>query len=325
MELFEDIYTNNFNSFEQWLKLINDNQFVYPRFRIPYSQWVEDYINNIENRSESDVKSLLRYLLFPFSREIDEYIYNDFNMLTQRIKNKNIPKEIYDILKKDLEKIDRVEKNRRVLNRQEAWEGLTWVLQLLPYKPYKAIKALNSYIEAEIMYMPDDRIIGINQCISIIEAKFIHTNKGLENYILNLNPREFELLIGRLYENLGFDVEITPATRDGGKDIIAQINREDGKEIVYVECKLYKTTELSKTSVRAFGYSIFKDNINRGVLFCTGYVNEELRVLDNRIQIWTIEEIMVLLNAHLGTDWNRRLNRLINSNKGKSKNKKWKY
>lgn len=311
MELYENIYTKNFNSFEEWFKLISDNEFVYPRIRIPYSKWVEEYINDIDNKSENDVKNLLRYLLFPFSREIDTYIYNEFNNLNEIIKSKDIPKHIYDIFKKDLEKIERIEKNRRVLNGQEAWEGLTWVLQLLPFKPYKAIKALNSYIEAEIMYIPDDRIIGINQCIAIIEAKFINTNKDLESYITDLTPRDFELLIGNLYRSLGFEVEITPATRDGGKDIIARINREEGKEVVYVECKLYKTTKLSKTSVRNFCCAVLKDNINRGALFCTGYVNERLKKFDNRIQIWTIEDIITLLNAHLGSNWYTRLDRLI--------------
>lgn len=171
--------------------------------------------------------------------------------------------------------------------------------------------ALESYLDAEIMYMPDDRIIGITQCISIIESKFIYTNKGLENFILELNPREFELLIGSLYEHLGYETKITSATRDGGKDIIARIKREDGKEVVYAECKLYKTTELTKDTVRAFGYTVIRDNINKGVLFCTGYVNSELREFDSRIQIFSLDEIIILLNAHLGSNWYERLSLLI--------------
>lgn len=55
--------------------------------------------------------------------------------------------------------------------------------------------------------------------------------------------------------------------------------------VPYAECKLYKTTELSNDTVKAFGYTVIKDNINRGVLFCTGYVNESLKKLDSRIQI----------------------------------------
>ena len=212
------------------------------------------------------------------------------------------------------------EKNKRIKNGDEAWEGLTWVLQYLPFKPYKAIRALNAYLEAEVCVLPDDRIIGINQCIEIIEAKFIKNNIGLEKYIFNLEPTEFEWLIELLYKDLGYDTKLTPPTGDGGKDVIASIKREDGSETVYVECKLYKTTKLTKDMVRAFGYTINSENINRGVLFCTGYVNEEIRHMDSKIQIWTLEEIIILLNAHMGSNWYKRLGLLIENQRRKYEN-----
>ena len=290
MELYENYYSNNFNTFGEWFKLVKQDEQVYPRYRIPYNEWLEEYIKDIDNRSDEDVKELLRYLLFPFTRRIDRVDYEGFCCL-----NKNSQEEMY----------------KRLENEQDAWEGLTWVLQYLPYSPYKAIKALSAYHDAEVSYMPDDRIIGIGQCVEIIEAKFIYTNSGLENSILGLKPREFEWLIEVLYKDIGYETELTPVTRDGGKDIIATIKREDGNEKVYVECKLYKTTELARHTVEAFGYGINKDNINRGVLFCTGYVNDNIRNMDERIQIWTLEEIIILLNAHIGTDWNQRLKVLI--------------
>lgn len=145
-------------------------------------------------------------------------------------------------------------------------------------------------------------MIGIEQCISIIESKFIYTNNGLEKYILNLIPREFELLIASLYEHLGYEIEVTPATRDGGKDIIAGIEREDGKEVVYVECKLYKTTELNINAVRALLGVVSYEHVNRGTIFCTGYVNEKLKKENPRIKICTLEEIIILLNAYLGSN-----------------------
>lgn len=293
------------------------NETVYPRFRIPYAEWMDEYVNNIDNKSEKEVKELVRYLLFPFTKNSDKSIYKDYLLIAKILEDEQIPSSIADNLKKSLKGFNNIEKYRRIENGQNAWEGLTLVLQLLPFNPYKAIKALNSYMDAEIAYMPDDRIIGLEQCISIIEGKFIYTNKGLENSILQLNPREFECLIGSLYENIGYETEITLATRDGGKDIIVRIDREDGKEVVYAERKLYKTTELSNGTVKAFGYTVIKDNINRGVLFCTGYINEKLEKLDSRIQIWTLEEIIILLNGHLGSDWSKRLSLLIENQKFK--------
>lgn len=306
MEILEWAYTDNYETLDEWIDLIKNDGDVYPKFRIPYQEWVDEYIKDIENRSESEVIELLRYLLFPFTRYNDISSYEAMKIFSENINTSGGNERIKD-------SFNNIEMYRRIENQQDAWEGLTWVLQLLPFKPYKAIKALNSYLYAEVAYMPDDRIIGINQCIAIIEAKYINTNKGMEKYILELKPREFELLIGNLYKSIGYETEITPATRDGGKDIIARINREDGKDIVYAECKLYKTTELTKETVRAFAFTVIKDNVNRGVLFCTGYVNEQLKEIDSRIQIWTLEDIIILLNSHLGSNWYKRISMFIHN------------
>lgn len=315
MELLEYLYSDSFQTFDEWYYLVKKNEDVFPRFRIPYQEWLDEYLSEIDNKSDSEVLELLRYLLFPFTLGLDLSNYETF-IFYNSDNNSTIDttsKESIQI--KD--NLNKIEKYKRMQNNQDAWEGLTWILQLLPFHPYKAIMALNLYLNAEIMYMHDDRIIGINQCISIIESKFIYTNKGLENYILNLTPREFELLIASLYNHLGYETEITSATRDGGKDVIARIKREDCKEVVYAECKLYKTTELSKDTVRAFGYTVIRDNINRGVLFCTGYVNSQLREFDSRIQIFSLDEIIILLNAHLGSDWYKRLSLLIENQRNK--------
>lgn len=207
----------------------------------------------------------------------------------------------------------------RIENGQDAWEGLTWVLELLPSRPYKAIKALESYLLAQ-PNLPDDRIIGIEQCAEIIMAKFIDFENPLEK-LTNLKPIEFEWLIEELYESMGYKTTWTPSTRDGGKDIIANIKRTDGNEVVYVECKLYKTTMLKIEAVRNLGYVMAENKVNRGVIFCTGYVNENIKKLDNRIQIWSYEEINVLLNAHLGSEWVDRLDIILDNKRRKYKKK----
>lgn len=315
MEFLEWAYTDNFETFDEWFCLVKENEEVFPRNKIPFKEWVSEYIEKIEIRNEEEVKELLRILLSPYTRKLDKSDYESYKKMCDINGNdKNS-----DIYKYYIESHLKIEKNIRVINEQDAWEGLTWVLQLLPFEPYKAISALNSYLSAEIMYMPDDRITGIEQCISIIEAKFINTNTGLQKYITDLKPREFELLIASLYENLGYEVQVTPATRDGGKDIVARIKREDGSEVVYVECKLYKTTALTISTVREFFGVISYEHINRGVIFCTGYVNERLKNQYPLIQIWTVEEIITLLNAHLGSDWFKRLHLLINIQRNKQK------
>jgi HJR/Mrr/RecB family endonuclease len=57
--------------------------------------------------------------------------------------------------------------------------------------------------------------------------------------LYDLNPRKFEELIASILKDFGFDVELTKATRDGGRDIIARIKDSVVDTLAYVECKRY--------------------------------------------------------------------------------------
>ena len=58
--------------------------------------------------------------------------------------------------------------------------------------------------------------------------------------IYNLPPRRFEELLAELLTDMGLEVELTPATRDGGKDILAYLNTDLGKLLCLVEAKKYR-------------------------------------------------------------------------------------
>lgn len=54
--------------------------------------------------------------------------------------------------------------------------------------------------------------------------------------IKRMSPREFELFVADIFEQLGFSVKITQATRDGGKDIIAT-KADPIPYTLIIECK----------------------------------------------------------------------------------------
>lgn len=54
-----------------------------------------------------------------------------------------------------------------------------------------------------------------------------------EEYIRNLNWREFELFVSELLKWNGYYAKVTPASNDEGKDIIATKNGDH----YYIECK----------------------------------------------------------------------------------------
>lgn len=58
--------------------------------------------------------------------------------------------------------------------------------------------------------------------------------------VRNLTPRQFEELLAELMTDMGWEVELTKATRDGGKDLLAYMDTEVGRLLCLVEAKRYR-------------------------------------------------------------------------------------
>jgi restriction endonuclease Mrr len=57
--------------------------------------------------------------------------------------------------------------------------------------------------------------------------------------LYELSPRKFEELVASILKDMGFDVELTQATRDGGRDIIAHVRNAVCSYLTHIECKRY--------------------------------------------------------------------------------------
>lgn len=75
---------------------------------------------------------------------------------------------------------------------------------------------------------------------------FSDVNEELKQYfakhpenLYDLTSRKFEELIASILKDFGFDVELTKATRDGGRDIIAYMKNAVCSYLTYVQCKKY--------------------------------------------------------------------------------------
>lgn len=66
-------------------------------------------------------------------------------------------------------------------------------------------------------------------------------------FLRQLHHRKFEELIAEIFRNKGYDVTLTPKTRDGGKDIVALYKSPFGHQMFIVECK--KHSEDNKVGV----------------------------------------------------------------------------
>lgn len=86
----------------------------------------------------------------------------------------------------------------------------------------------------------------ISPSLISIKKDVLQINDDLMCYIAQepmsmyeLSPREFEKIIAELFKKLGYEVELTKQTRDGGVDIYIAEKTDLGKFLFLVECKHY--------------------------------------------------------------------------------------
>lgn len=78
--------------------------------------------------------------------------------------------------------------------------------------------------------------------------------------LFKITPRQFEEVIADLLSDMGMEVELTPETRDGGKDILAYIKTEIGKFLCLVEAKRHnKNRPVGVSLVRSL-FGTLKDH-----------------------------------------------------------------
>lgn len=84
----------------------------------------------------------------------------------------------------------------------------------------------------EIIQLAAPQIISVNDDLI---KKLKHSPQDL----FKISPRQFEEVIAELLSDMGMDVELTQATRDGGKDILAYMDTDIGRLLCLVEAKRY--------------------------------------------------------------------------------------
>lgn len=90
--------------------------------------------------------------------------------------------------------------------------------------------------------LPDKKIalpsdLNIRVPISEINEQLMHYIAEHPEAMRELTSREFEEMVARLFQKMGFEVELTKQTKDGGKDIYIARNDVWGKLLYLVECK----------------------------------------------------------------------------------------
>ena len=123
------------------------------------------------------------------------------------------------------------------------------------------------------------RIIAIAKpvIISANEAMVKELKKNPED-VFKLTSRQYEELIAELMSDMGYDVKLTKATRDGGKDILASIRTDATDFLMLVEAKRYgQDHKVGVSLVRALYGTLCDYQANSGMLVTTSSFSKDAK------------------------------------------------
>ncbi len=136
-----------------------------------------------------------------------------------------------------------------------------------------------------IISPPDGKLYGLREqvifpnraILSSLAPLVVSTNDALieklkrePSGLYKISPRQFEEVIADLLANMGMEVELTPETHDGGKDILAYMNTELGRFLTLVEAKQHnKSRPVGVSLVRSLFGTLVDHQATSGMLVTT--------------------------------------------------------
>ncbi|MFA6195312.1 MAG: restriction endonuclease [Sulfurimonas sp.] len=124
----------------------------------------------------------------------------------------------------------------------------------------------------KVLYL-DGRLLLPTEMIWLMEneAELTKYLAGNPNKMHNMTPREYERLVASVFTTYGFEVELTPQTRDGGFDILAIRNDKlIGEERILIECKRYsKENKVGLGVVQRLVGAVNQYGANKGIIATT--------------------------------------------------------
>lgn len=277
----------------------------------------EEYLKGIDKRSEDEVIELVKKFLVPScSLGIDQ------THLQWLLKSRTESPDIHQRLLK-MQYYQRLILLPGALKgkRPFPWEGITWILDLLPHFPKECLAALRAYLLAHAQLLPDGRFRGLGNAAELIRVKFISSPETVADKIellMSVTPRDLECIVERLYSAMGYNTILTNAKKDGGKDIVASKQADGQRENVLIECKQY-TKPVGVEKMRGLLGVVSDNKANKGTLVTTSSFTagaKKMAAGNHRLDTIDGQQLVTLLNEHLGPKWPDHVDRLITDSLG---------
>lgn len=165
---------------------------------------------------------------------------------------------------------------------------IEYIINHFSHEKIECVELFNLENEKKMVGFSGIKIIIDDNSVTVLSEYFDFVEKNIKYFfneykktrILNyqdinlLSGLEFEQICQRLVSKMGFEVEPTKATGDGGIDLIAYNNQPllEGKYII--QCKRY-TGSVGEPILRDLYGVVTSERANKGILITTGYFTQK--------------------------------------------------
>ena len=148
---------------------------------------------------------------------------------------------------------------------------MTWLIDLAFHHPAQAFEVAHSFLSVHFWVLNDQVIDGIFDFMATVRCHFrLESSDDADALLIrSLSPRDLEYLVAALWGRIGYVTEITKATRDGGKDVIAKRDAPGQQEVVLIECRQW-SKKISVKAIREMIGVMQDERANKGVVVAPG-------------------------------------------------------
>jgi restriction system protein len=289
---------------ERWLELMEKRpeDVVFESYQFPTNEIKEQFLANISKYSEKDITRILNAFLLP----LGSFLGSDRHSLDHYAR---LLREEPEELKRLIQKVPYYRRMYLYVSSQgkiPVRDGISWVMDLLPFSPREALDALDAYLHAHIYALPDGRIHGLSDAMAILRTRYFSTDDKLSTSVLNsLKPIELEHLVEAIYYKLGYVTQMTKPSHDGGRDIIAMKDEPGKKEKNLIQCKRWQNA-VGVEDVRALLGVVSHERATKGTLVTTSRFSPDAKKMakeEPRIELIARKPLQRLLTEHFGEFW----------------------
>ena len=151
---------------------------------------------------------------------------------------------------------------------------------------------------------------------SIIRARYVgapQTTEAALEALVRGTSRDFECLVERVFSAMGYKTRLTPARKDGGRDIIAIDDRAGRSGRILIECKRYSGS-VGVAHARQLHGVVTTEQATKGIIVSTGAFTrgaEDYCRQHDRLELIPGKSLVLLLNEFLGPRWGLRIDSLV--------------